>query len=170
MNIKKVLQSGDVVRYHNHIGMDKQLLSTHQWGVALIMQYIYPECSKEAILEALTHDVGEYHTGDVPAPVKWRNLNIREVIENMELEFKNKLDLWWAKDIEPMGCDALKVADTLEGMWYCVQQLQNGMKAARRPFRKWQGIIEANHKDILERYPKAKALYDLIVAEKEKWS
>lgn len=70
MNINTILNSGDVVRFHNHAGIDKQRNSEHQWGVALIVEHIYPNASKALILAALTHDCAEYYTGDVPFPVK----------------------------------------------------------------------------------------------------
>ena len=119
-NLRNILHSGDVVRFHNHVGVDKQKLSEHQWGVALIVQAISPDCSKALLLAALTHDAHEYYVGDIPANVKWDNPELRTVLSNIEKHWEEKngihYDLHWEENL------TLKLADTLEGMWYCVSQ------------------------------------------------
>lgn len=139
MNIRNVLHSGDVVRFHNHVGIEKQKNSEHQWGVALIIQHIYPDCSKALLLAALTHDAAEYFTGDIPFPTKKASPELSSVLSKLEKQWEVDngvdFDLNWEEYI------ALKCADTLEGMWYCVHQVRNGHINAKRPFRKWRAFL-----------------------------
>lgn len=139
MNIRNILHSGDVVRFHNHVGIEKQKNSEHQWGVALIVQHIHPECSKALLLAGLTHDAAEYYVGDIPANVKWDNSELKSMLRKIEKQWEadNGVDfnLSWEESI------TLKCADTLEGMWYCVHQVRNGNINAKRPFRKWRTFL-----------------------------
>lgn len=139
MNIRNILNSGDVVRFHNHSGIDKQRNSEHQWGVALILQDIYPNCSKSLLLAALTHDCAEYFTGDIPFPTKKASPELNSLLIRMENEWNEQngidFDLSWDEHI------ALKCADTLEGMQYCIKQVKEGKINAKRPFRKWRFFL-----------------------------
>ena len=139
MNIRKVLQSGDVVRFHNSIGMDKQKNSEHEWEVALILQYIYPECSKELLLAALTHDAAEYYTGDIPFPIKQASPELKSVLDKLERHCEEDNGVHF--NLHPEEAYFLKLADTLSGMWYCIQQVKEGKVCAKRPFRKWRKFI-----------------------------
>ena len=139
MNIRKILQSGNVVRFHSQIGMDKQKNSEHQWEVALILQYIYPGCSKPLLLAALTHDAAEYYTGDIPFPVKQANPELKNVLERMEQDWEKRNGVHFNLHAEEK--DFLKIADTLSGMFYCVQQAREGKINAKRPFRKWREFL-----------------------------
>jgi 5'-deoxynucleotidase YfbR-like HD superfamily hydrolase len=170
MNIKNLLNSGQVVRFHNHMGMDKQSLAEHQWGVVMIVNYISPNASKNLILAAATHDAAEYYTGDVPFPTKAYNPDLKHLLDEMEKD-------WFAhhglagpfENIKTHEWNVLKVADILEGMWYCTLQLKCGNKAAARPLRKWHehllGMME--NVKISER---AELMLDFILTERDKWS
>ena len=139
MNIRKVLQSGNVVRFHNSIGMDKQKNSEHEWEVALILQYIYPQCSKELLLAALTHDAAEYYTGDIPFPIKQASPELKSVLDKLEHHWEEQNGVHF--DLQVEEAYFLKLADTLSGMWYCIQQVKEGKINAKRPFRKWRKFI-----------------------------
>lgn len=139
MNIRNVLHSGDVVRFHNHVGIEKQKNSEHQWGVALILHFIYPSCSKHLLVAALTHDAAEYFTGDIPFPTKAACPELSRLLVQLEKQWEAdngiERDLHWEEHV------AIKFCDTLEGMWYCVNQVKIGNINAKRPFRKWRKFI-----------------------------
>jgi 5'-deoxynucleotidase YfbR-like HD superfamily hydrolase len=139
MEINTILNSGDVVRFHNHSGIDKQKNSEHQWGVALVLEFIYPNCSKELLKAALTHDAHEYFTGDIPFPIKQHSQELKTLLAKLENEWEIrngvKYDLNWEEHA------ALKLADVLEGMHYCLSQVKIGNINAKRPFRKWRAFL-----------------------------
>ena len=170
MQIKKVLQSGEVVRFHNHAGVDKQPIANHQWGVALIVQYLFPEATKKLILAALTHDAAEYVTGDIPAPVKWVHPNIKETLESIEVLVSHEWGIQYQLSREEKL--VLGAADKLEGMCYCVQQLKQGNRSARRPYRKWRKAIEEmarGEENFLRDSTNFVTFLNMLETEKEKW-
>lgn len=165
MNIRNVLHSGDVVRFHNHVGIDKQKTSEHQWGVALIVEHIYPQGSKALLLAALTHDAAEYYMGDIPAPVKWDNPELKVMLQQMERKWEehNGVDF----DLHEDEHRVLKMADALEGMWFCVHQVRLGHINAKRPFRKWRTFFQDTFSDVMVKYPKAFEFYTNLIQEME---
>ena len=68
--ILKVLEGGEVKRYHTMPTIGEQTVANHSWGVAVILSWLKPDISPKALLKALTHDVAEKQTGDMPAPTK----------------------------------------------------------------------------------------------------
>lgn len=165
MNIKTVLQSGETARYHSHSGIDKQPVSQHMWGVMMIVRYIYPEAHRDLLFAAATHDCAEYYTGDIPAPVKWYNSDIKDAFRELESSWEKHVGI----NVKINGVEhrILKLADMMEGMWYCVQQLKVGHKAARRPYRKWAKRVM----DMLYEVPNERAhnVYKMIDKEYKKW-
>ncbi len=140
MNIKKVLMSGDVVRFHSTVGVEKQLLSSHQWGASLILQYIYPDCNKDLLLATLTHDAHELYTGDIPAPLKWENKGVAEALSEVEVTWEKANGVHYELSFKEEWL--MKLADTLEGLWFCAQQLKNGSRASIYPYRKWEEALD----------------------------
>lgn len=141
MEIKTILNSGDVVRFHNHSGIDKQRISEHQWGVALILEHIYPESTKGVILAALTHDAHEYYIGDIPAPVKWETPELGNILTRIEQRWELSKGLKHNLGLSDRDKIYLKIADSIEGMTYCVRQVRLGHINAKRPYRKWREFI-----------------------------
>ena len=144
MKIRTILQAGNVTRFHNSIGMDKQKNSEHQWETALVLQHIYPNCSKELLLAALTHDSAEYHTGDIPFPIKQASPELKVTLDKLEEEWEKQHGVYFELNDEEKYF--LKIADTFSGMWYCILQVREGKINARRPFRKWSDFAN-NHLD-----------------------
>lgn len=139
MNIIKLLESGDVERFHQCTGMTKQKLSEHQWGVALLIQKFFPDCHKHVILAALTHDSAELVTGDIPATTKWSVPEIRSLLEKMEQE----VELEWGVDFALSKYEKymLKSCDMIEGMRYCLKRTTCGELRASIPFYAWYNHI-----------------------------
>ena len=166
MNIKTILQSGEVSRYHAHAGVAGQYTGQHQWGVALILQHIYPAATKELLMAALLHDAAEYHTGDVPAPVKWGNPTIRRSLETMENSWNTEMGIATYMKLTKTERGLICWADAAEGMWYCIQQIKCGNKSAMRPFRKWKSrLMEMGCPT-----EAAKEFMLFLIAEERKWN
>jgi 5'-deoxynucleotidase YfbR-like HD superfamily hydrolase len=166
MNIRNVLHSGDVARFHNHVGIDKQNIAEHQWGVALIVEYIYPEGSKSLLLAALTHDAAEYYMGDIPAPVKWDNPELRSVLSEIERKWEEQNGVYF--DLSSEEKMILKMGDTLEGMWFCINQVRLGHINAKRPFRKWREFFHGEFNLVCRNhFPKALLMFNSLIQEME---
>lgn len=126
MNLKKVLQSGSVMRYHNSQIDKKQTLDQHSWEVAVILQEIYPECSKELLVYSLVHDAAEMYAGDAPAPAKRSVRGLKALLDKVEKTY--------ARDVlelpEPGFSDeemlAVKYADVLSGIWFTTKRVNAG--------------------------------------------
>ena len=143
MNIDKILESGDVERFHMCTGMTKQCNSEHQWGVALLVQHFDKNCRKEVILAALTHDVAELVTGDIPATTKWANPELRVTLETMEHKVEEEWGIRY--NLTPVEKHLLKTCDMFEGMLYCIKRVKMGEVKAHNPFQLWAGHIEKNY-------------------------
>ena len=90
MDIKLVLQSGSISRFHNTLVDKKQTVDQHSWEVAVILNEIYPDCSKELLVYALLHDCNEQATGDVPSPTKRAYPKLKMLLDKIEKEYAKK--------------------------------------------------------------------------------
>ena len=148
MKLLEVLETGRVLRYHSAPIQRKQRLDSHQWEVAIILQHIYPECNKDLVFKALTHDCAEVFTGDIPYPVKAKSSKIKEALKILELECEIELELEYIL-FSNEELLALKHADVLSGMWYTRQQIRAGDRdayfIARRWFSYYQQLAPLNH-------------------------
>jgi hypothetical protein len=122
--------SGHLKRYHTLPLHSNQWLSAHQYGVAQIIRFIYPNCSKELLEAALDHDVPEVRVGDNPYPAK-RYKNMSQLLNEMDEAYLKMPKL---SDEE---FKMLKLADMLEFYLYTnfercignsllVRQIKNG--------------------------------------------
>jgi len=133
MNINKVLRSGEVRRYHTTPGVPTQSLSSHQWGVAMLLQKFYPDERKEVLEYALTHDVAELETGDMPAPTKRKYPSLREILEKIETDVE--IDLGIERGLSLVEYQRVKLCDIVESMWYCHLLIRQGNRDAIYPFQ-----------------------------------
>ncbi|QDP55877.1 MAG: hypothetical protein GOVbin8609_9 [Prokaryotic dsDNA virus sp.] len=147
MDINKVMESGNVERFHQAVGVTKQKLSEHQWGVAMLMEKFFPNCTRNAIMYALTHDIGELYTGDIPATTKWANPDIKTLLD--EYEEKIIYDLGVKYVVSDEEARQLKLCDCLEGMTYCAYRYEMGEIHAQKPFTAWYGFLASNFNDML---------------------
>jgi len=91
--LSKVMDSGDIKRYHTLPTVGEQTNATHSWGVAVIATYLHPDLNARVLLKALMHDVGEIETGDIPAPVKWENPELKKQLSVLEARVAKNLEI-----------------------------------------------------------------------------
>lgn len=147
MDIINVMISGDVTRFHAVPGISPQSVSEHSWGVAILCQAFTPKCRKDVILAALTHDCAELITGDIPATLKWENMDIKTAIHTIEDRVEKR---WGIKvALTPFELEILKIADCLEGMTYCMKRRRCGELEASVIFGRWDNYITINLNHLL---------------------
>ena len=139
MNITKVLESSNVERFHSATGVAKQTIAQHSWGVAMLCQYFKPDCSKELILAALTHDCSELETGDIPSTAKWKNPKLKLMLDKIEAKTEEHWGI--AYKLSTDENKLLKLCDALEGMNYCIQRRKQGELEASDIFYRWVDFV-----------------------------
>ena len=128
MKLTETLQAGRVQRYHAAPVDKKQSVAEHSWGVAMILLEIcFP--SKSLLKAALIHDAAEYYTGDLPSPVKRVSPEVKELFDALEDDGLALLELIMP-DLDARETRLLKIADCLEGMYYCDSRIQAGDNGA----------------------------------------
>ena len=68
-HLERIFHAGLTRRWHTnaHLSGTCDRLDGHQARVARIIMALWPDASRELLIAALTHDDGEYITGDIPA-------------------------------------------------------------------------------------------------------
>lgn len=144
MDISKILESANVERFHAVPKLTGQTIAQHSWGVSMLVQYFNPECRKELVLAALTHDCAELVTGDVPATTKWDNPELKMTLAMVEDRVERQ---WGIKfDLDSEEQRLLKLCDAMEGMNYCVERAEMGEIAASTIFWRWSQHVQDNFK------------------------
>ncbi len=119
-----LIESGFVKRCHTQPGPATQTTGHHSFEVALLLEYIYPQCTKAALLRALTHDSAEVATGDVPAPVKRGNIVLAQALAEAEEHFEKQHGINY--DLAPEEEQAVKMADMLSLLLFSRHQRRLG--------------------------------------------
>jgi len=91
-DFRKLYDAGQVKRYHTQVTIKEQTLADHQWGVAMILNHIYPN-GYQLLMAALTHDLAECESGDIPYTGKRDNYNLKSASDDAEEAFNFKYGL-----------------------------------------------------------------------------
>ena len=124
-NLRKIMDSSIVKRYHTCHTIKEQTTGAHQWGCGIICLALKPNCSKDVLVYALLHDVAEKVTGDIPAMVKRLYLTdcqFREQIGSLEKNFQP------LPELSPLDVLIVRIADILELLWFCAKEIEMGNK------------------------------------------
>lgn len=116
--------AGKIKRCHTHIVTQPESVAQHSWGVAMLIMKFNVDASKGLICAALTHDVHEIFTGDVPAHVKWINPDLNTCLENIEAEVEHSLGI--EVDLNPEEQNWLKVCDYIDLLLFSIEELLIG--------------------------------------------
>lgn len=141
MNFYKLYGAGRVKRYHT-TDIPAQSLAAHSWGVALIVTKIYPkpmEPTGRLLMAALTHDLAESETGDIPAPLKWKSRSMDSLLDRLEKEFNVTNGIDW--DLTQAEKRLLQWADTFELCLYCSHCAYLGNREAEATLKRGLGRL-----------------------------
>jgi hypothetical protein len=65
-------EGGQTKRCHTHPALTHYDVAQHCYNMVALLMVLHPKPSMELVTEIMTHDLAERWTGDLPAPVKWR--------------------------------------------------------------------------------------------------
>lgn len=128
--VRQSRQGGRVERCHGIPHLGSYSNSSHQWGVAMLMWYLWPEHFPRLVLICLTHDVAEAWVGDIPSPTLRFIPGIRERLEEIEARINTDLGLPAENALSPEDHEMLKACDRLELYLWCQDQAELGNKNA----------------------------------------
>jgi 5'-deoxynucleotidase YfbR-like HD superfamily hydrolase len=125
-----------VRRFHQHVQLLPDTDARHSHGVAMFCVLLCQgNPTKELLMAALTHDLGEQTWGDVPAPTKRAmrggsfDLDAKEAETLLANGFEN--------DLTDGERRTLKLADALDGMLACCRELAIGNRTLVWIYNKW---------------------------------
>jgi len=133
-----------ITRYHNVATRRESNVAEHSYGVANIVLFItIGRASANLLTAALHHDVAEIATGDIPAPVKSRNPEIKAAMTHLEDALNGELGIL-QEELTPGEALILKFADNYEGLLYSMEEYDMGNSLILPILFKWVRYLE-NH-------------------------
>lgn len=133
-----------VHRYHTTGDPVVQNLADHQWGVATLCIWLANGVPSARLLQAaLTHDLAESATGDVPAQVK-KNPAVKEAFDALEDAYNNfYLRCSPTEALCSEDRMVLAIADKLELLFWCNWRVLHGCRPAFViAHRGWEFLVE----------------------------
>lgn len=131
-----------VNRFHTYPTLKGQTVGAHSFGVAM---WVWLLCEGEPtstmILAALTHDLAEQVTGDIPSPAK-RNLGIRDQMNNVEAHELDAHGLFFSPLLSEEHKRVLKLADAFDGAMHCIYERSLGNMHLDGCYRTYQTYIQ----------------------------
>lgn len=115
----------NVRRYHQHATLEIDTVGKHSCGVALFVNLIDPGARKEVLVAAISHDLGEWVLGDIPAPTK-RALppDSRALLDKVE---DNALIAHgYEHNLSDSEYLLLKLADYCDGLRFTIEERRRG--------------------------------------------
>lgn len=125
--------AGRVTRYHTWERLREQSVGEHTWQLIRIILAIHPHASRELLVYAMFHDVGERVTGDVPFPVKREHPEIKAAFDRMEHDAMLQMSVWGVQAgvrIPHEEMATLKLAEYIEMMEWGLDELALGNQNA----------------------------------------
>lgn len=123
-NMSRLREAAAIRRYHTLRTHRVQTVADHSHGVAMIILAIYPEAQAELLKAALTHDLPEIVTGDIPATAKWAHPELGRIENEISAKFRSENGIQCI--LSSTETDILKWADMMELVLWCIEDVQMG--------------------------------------------
>lgn len=144
MNIKIARNGGNVKRYHTHELLKEEKVGQHTFNVMNILMIVTDRnVSRNLLMAALVHDLGEYETGDIPSPIKKLNPELRAQINEMEDRAMRAAHVGYYPELTEWEYKLLKFADNLDGLLKVTDELRMGNKTVRWVGEKYLSYLRA---------------------------
>lgn len=157
-----LLGAHDVSRFHTVATIGRNTVAAHSWGVAWLCYLLSTESPGVMLLmAALSHDLAEQVTGDIPAPAK-RMYGIRDTITNWEhcILADNHAAVFHSTLTEEER-NVLKLADNMDGMLCCIHERRLGNRNVEAVYRRFRTYIITEQKLTLNGCALFKAIEEL---------
>ncbi len=126
-----------VKRYHTVRTVASDTVAQHSHGVAMLCWLLTEgKASAELLMAALTHDLSETNTGDIPSPTK-RALGMSELDDENTLR---RHGLYTS--LTESEARTLSLADKMEGLLFCLEEIHMGNRHVEPVADKYQEYIE----------------------------
>lgn len=140
-NIEFMWNGGNTRRFHTMHTIMLDTVGHHSYNVACIIMHLRPEADARLLRAALKHDQTEHIVGDMPAPTKRglpnyfignpgepssRAVSFRQAFGDYEEKVANEHGVSIEEDLADSEAWVLKLADSLDGMRFCIQERRMG--------------------------------------------
>lgn len=143
--------AGAIRRYHTLRTHRTQTVADHSHGVAMLVLAVYPEAHAELIKAALTHDLPEIVTGDIPATAKWRHPELGKIENEISAKFRSEYGIQYV--LSETEHSILKWCDMMELVLWCLEDVQLGNSYAaevvERGLAYLRGLEHPTHRAVL---------------------
>ena len=127
---RALIEAGQVQRFHTTPVHMSRSIGEHSWNMAALLFTLHPEPPMRLVKAVLFHDVAERWTGDIPAPAKWSEPVLNDVLERMEQELLEAFEI--KIKLDEHDTDWLKALDILELTLHMRQEMEMGNKLVAR--------------------------------------
>ena len=125
--VRTLFDGSGVKRFHTIPTVTENTVGQHSHGVAMFCMLLEGgRPSAELLMKALTHDLAEQYTGDVPSPAK-RALGVRKEFGEVEEQLLATVD--FSIDVTRHEEVVLKLADCADGMMFCAKERMLGNRS-----------------------------------------
>lgn len=140
------MRAASVSRYHTERTGACQSVADHSFRVGLLILHLCAGEEKEydvgrLLKAALLHDLPEAATGDIPSPTKWKNPDLRRMLDVLEEDWRKEYGAHFT--LTPNESAILKAADALELCFHCREQVTMGNRYMLPPW----GLMQARWKE-----------------------
>lgn len=119
-----LLEGVETKRFHSVRTTKIETVGHHSSVVAGILFLLWPDCSRDLLINAVYHDVAECKTGDIPSPSKRKFIDREKMNKHEDQIFVDHgIDL---PSLSVEDKRRLKIADILSGISFCVQEYKIG--------------------------------------------
>lgn len=138
--LEALIGAGNIKRYHTVATIKENTVAHHSYGVAVLCMLLDPCAGMALQRAALLHDVAEQWVGDIPAPVK-RQLDIRQQLHEAENTALKNVSLGYEEMLSDAERIILNIADSLDGMLYCINERRMGNREVQTVFTRYAEYV-----------------------------
>lgn len=152
--IRFIRDGGVTRRFHGKSVIVQQTVAEHSCHVALLCYVLAgqkdPGIRLPLMMAALTADLPEHESGDIPSPQKRRIDAIfpdfRKKWNEMDEETLRTVGLDWKNQLTEEELRILELADAADGALYCLHERQMGNQLIEKCFKTYRKYLEDLHR------------------------